>query len=306
MNENLYEMKKEILDTLTPDMSLLERARKLYIEMNKRFSYDPEYLDGSDFDQYLIYDKYASFDQIESNNIICKSWSELYRELLYDAGFGLNDVSIKSAGESIGSHRWIEFNIHTDTGIRTFVADATDGVIHTTDLANCKMGSSTVGFMEIDPKDSGARISRKFIGEVEEYGKLLLELDKKIGYVNGDNYFDELMIEAKNQFGNDTDFNAAIFGSDFSQVSKVILEAEIDSSMDGLDAYIYYNKIKNILDADHEMGISIDRHVKSVNGSKENFVTVYTDEGYLVYSKSTGKHLFDNATEYVSYFSQFS
>ena len=304
MNTNLYEMKNEILDTVTSDMSLIERARKLYIEMNKRFSYDPNYLGGTDLEQSIIYNKYASFDQIDSTNIICKSWSELYRELLIDSGFELNTVSIKSTGEGVGMHRWVEINF----GDRIIVADATESIGGTNDLANCKIGSSTLGFVETMPEYSGVCLTKYDLDSLKEEGKSLLDMDKKIGYVNDDNYFEELIIDAKKQFGNDTDLNNAVFGSDSSsQFLKIMLEADMDSGMDGLDAFIYYKKLRSALfGGNSTYGITTKYNIKTVDGSKEVFATLETSEGYAVYSKSTGKHVFYDIEDYINYIDQFS
>ena len=287
INENTNNMKTEILKLVSPNLNQIEKARKLYLELNKRVSYDINYMNfintKNNDGKSQIYNRDISFDNLDSNYVICKGWSQLYRELLISCGFSPDKVKIMGENK-VGSHKWIE--IELDNG-NIIIADATDSINGELDLAKCKSSFSSNGFFYCNKFFSGARLEKINLsksdksdllriestikdyneGEIdlsdEEYAnlynkykklsnKLDLEnigkdqwkdIDKKLGYF----YYDD-KIKKGNSLFKGSKLYKKLFGSEKfdNMVIDKFIDLEIPSNMEGLDAYVYLKKLSNI------------------------------------------------------------
>lgn len=145
----------------------LEKARLIYIELGKRLSFDPTYQNTDISTMENMYQEKVDYKTFNKKQIICRTWSQLYSQLL-------DSVGIKN--EIIDSgHTWVEFYIND----RRWVADATDGTY--TDLSKIKHGDLTEKF---GPATFNGKKHYNFIMYSEEFIEKLKEIDYKLGYSN--------------------------------------------------------------------------------------------------------------------------
>lgn len=91
--------------------------------------------------------KMTTFDKLNSDNkIVCRGWSELYKEALIESGVSVDDIRIINAG---GQHWWVEAY---DPKYNCFiVADATEATrtngLMNFDLSSVKMECQLKVFM---------------------------------------------------------------------------------------------------------------------------------------------------------------
>lgn len=291
-----HAMKDEINGLINPKWSLLEKARKLYIELNKRVSYDISFFSGNPNLKQSIYNEDITFGEMTSNKLVCKGWSQLFYELLLENGFTSDNVKIMG-GNSVGSHKWIEI----DFGKQIIIADATDPLNHGTDLARCKIGSTTDGFVYTDKSLSGQRLIRIFYDEeynLYKYGRdSLRKLDEKIGYIDK-KYFEESLNSANklfenssfaNKFTNDHAFNDEIINFDESSFK----------GMDGMDAYVYLNILKHNISSLKTSNVEYGMYPS--NGRYNSIAILQNDEGYMIYSEDYGVKKFSDSLEYYDF-----
>lgn len=90
---DLNNLIKKMNDTFPDENSSeLERARFLYIELGKLLKFDINYVSSSDLKSEDIYWKEVDFDNIESNEYICRQISDMYAELLRRADVNAEPV----------------------------------------------------------------------------------------------------------------------------------------------------------------------------------------------------------------------
>lgn len=241
---NTNSMKHSILCGLDSDLSQVSQCRYLYLELNKRLHYSMDWIKGSLSQKHDIYNKTVSFDSLEGNSVICKGWSELYRELLIDAGMDEKKVSILGSTDKFGAHKWVRVDL--DDG-KVLIADATEAINHSIDLANCKAGFPTNGFVIVQKQYGDLRLSNVSFPELQQYNDLLTEIDKELGYVTERGYFAEVLQEFNSVFSNpklaDKLFDSNIYDSKLAK----FLNMSIPKGMDGYESYAYFNKIKRII-----------------------------------------------------------
>ena len=122
----------------------LEIARAVYLHLGKMVSYTSEYTDVTNpnfadkINQEYLNNIYR--------NVICYTWSSLYKELLITAG--INPEYIKIIHQANGSHDYVCLNIN---GLY-YIADATYRYNYDwgIDLINIKIGKPTYGFYRSD------------------------------------------------------------------------------------------------------------------------------------------------------------
>ena len=250
-------IKKEILTSLPTGLSAIEKARYLYIELNKRLNYDLEYQDfyysNNEIDKIKaqeIYNKNLSFDNLVSDRVICKGWSQLYMELLLSAGFNKEDIRLMGK-EKNGDHRWVEIKI----GDEIISADATNPIAGATDLGNSKFGNALYGFILIPKEMSGKGPIKIYESNPSNYKnyceKNFINTDKNIGYSDGNGYYSELLQKAQSLFGNQT------VNNDVDQQFNAIKTMKINKEVDGVELYSYL-KNKMGLNKYTEISVRLD------------------------------------------------
>ena len=299
------EMKNEINSKVNPLMYETEKARTLYMELNKRISYNLEYAVSDAATKSRIYNNEVSFDNLQDSSVVCKGWSELYRELLLENGFSEDQVRLVGNDKpGVRSHVWVEITL-SDGNI--IIADATDNINHSTDLANSKIGLATNGFVYATPDYSGMKLSSAEAASIVQFGRQQWQtIDSNLGYNNGGLYYDELVTKAQNLFG-EKNKGKSISKQSYEERVQTMADFELPSELDGYDSYVYYNTVKRLLfnETDQKnVKINVAANYTGSNYEGITMLSAPLNDGtsvFIVYSKSTGKHVFNNLTEYYNY-----
>ena len=265
-----------------------------------------------------IYNQDVSLDKIKTgDNIICKGWSQLYKEALVAAGFDESKIVIE--GENyIGSHKWISVDLGDGNYI---LADATNAVGGATDLVRAKIGESELGFMLLNPK----KILSDSNGSLSSLSKLPRDYFKKeelrpvydnIIKTNVDNLDNELRKATGEITVNKIEEIAAnfkktglvekIFGEDLTEaVSSTLWNMELPENVNGIEAYSYLSKLINVLSNDNvevknnfRINIYID-----YTGDCLNVIKMQSGSGqvYELFGKKIGKIVTSSKSELEKY-----
>ena len=299
-------LKNNILSSVNSKWNDYKKIRQLYLKLNQALNYDYDYMFGSKDFKETVYNKKVDFEILETPKVICKSWSELYEELLLDIGIPKERISIKSTGEGVGSHRWVEI----DMGKNIIIADAADNIHGTTDLGNCKVGMSTVGFLICDKSYSGKRLSKLDKNIIDYSESQWKKTDKELNYINSD-YHNTLIDKSKNLFANSKLYQK-VFGNDSHQqdAKKVDMLFDIDlkDNMTGVEKYSYLKRIIKNLNFSSESQIEVNtRHEVVKVGNDFVFLTMVmakTDIDnfkYMVVGDGIKKQIFDNYSDYIKF-----
>ncbi len=157
---------KEILNRMPDNLSDLEKARYLYLELCKVVSFSTTFQNTDMSNFAVMYHRKEDVSKLSSTEINCRIWSQLYSQLL-------NSVGIQNRIVDRG-HSHVEFYVEG----KKWVADATYGSY--TDLSRIKNDDDTIGFgysAYQDPKNEQCIISTD-----EKYSGMLRSADDKLGY----------------------------------------------------------------------------------------------------------------------------
>ena len=88
------------------------------------------------------------FGNFTDDAVICKGWSELYRDVLIDLGFDSSKVKVYSIGDS---HWYIGAELSDG---KILVADATERMTGKLDISSSKWGNELVGFRIFEPGEA--------------------------------------------------------------------------------------------------------------------------------------------------------
>lgn len=296
-------LKRIILDSTDSSYNEIQKFRKIYIELNKRTNYDVDFVLGDEETKKAILKKFTTFDNLNGSNVVCKGWSELYAEALVEAGIDPNRVRVVKAQNA--RHWWVEI----DMGDSIIRADATDAFLGSTDLANCKFGDSTNGFLILSKENSGFRISNDTLRNHPEILKksndYFRDVDKSIDYVKDSGYFTESVTKLKKAFSNETSpYDDIIKQGDFLKGNvHRFMDMDIPKNMNGYDAFAYYRKFSNAL-FENGNGNAIPSLKKiNVDGKDYSAVVVEMFDGenkfYLTFDEINGKKIYTH-DEYIS------
>lgn len=158
---NTSNLKKKILSKITPNMTELEKARLIYLELGKCVNYDEQfkyYMKSKlDAEADSIYYQFKQIKDLETNNkIICVHWAQLYSEMLQDAGISGERIFVQrlidpTTGKYVhGSHAGIYVKLNDGSFI---MPDITAPLGKASDLYNVKMGNTTTGFVYFSKED---------------------------------------------------------------------------------------------------------------------------------------------------------
>lgn len=289
-------LKNEILANVDPELNDVGKARAAYIELNKRLHYDADYTKGDKNRKTEIYNKILSFDNFESDRVVCKGWSELYRETLIEVGFSPDDIKIVKAGNGV-SHNWVEVDLHNG---QILIADATDVLNHSTDLANSKMGDKLLGFVVTGAENTNTRLSKLPIEDLKNYSDSWRDFDRSNGLI-GDKYLSELYDESNNKFKNTALYNKIFGESNFNKCVEKYFSIDLPEGLDGYEAYPYYNKLKYTLLNNHSKDVTVSLLYRNINGITEpiTFTSVLVNGEYraMFYSETLGKVFLNSPME---------
>ena len=171
-----------IIEEMPEGLTQIEKARYIYVQLGKYFSYDERYITSqSNEEKKEIFDR--NMEDIVDDKVVCTSLSKIYENLLNRVGIKAKTVLIPE--ERLG-HAFTELEID---GNKYFT-----GLIR--DLMRIKTGFKTKEFM-IDNPDR--------FGEDSEYTALskeeLKRIDDKIGYTYNRHVYGRLYKDVKRRNG---------------------------------------------------------------------------------------------------------
>lgn len=320
---NTTSLKDELLKSIDGLTNPTMIAKKLYNELNKRVNYSVKWMQVSDNENFIkekidIYNQDVSLDKIKTgDNIICKGWSQLYKEALVAAGFDESKIVIEGKNY-LGSHKWISVDLGDGNYI---LADATNAVGGATDLVRAKIGESELGFMLLNPKkilsDSNGSLSSlsKFPRDYFKKEELRPVYDNIIK-TNVDNLDNELRKATGEITVNKIEEIAAnfkkpglvekIFGEDLTEaVSSTLWNMELPENVNGIEAYSYLSKLINVLSNDNvevKNNFSINIYI-DYTGDSLNVIKMQSGSGqvYELFGKKIGKIVTSSKSELEKY-----
>lgn len=308
---NIYEisenngkiLKENILSKIDDNYNDIQKARKIYIELNKNTNYNVDYYLSDDTTKEKILDKVTTFNNLTDSNVICKGWSELYADALISSGIDPNRVNVVKAQK--GTHWWVEIDMD-DYIVR---ADATEAFLGMTDLANCKFGDPTVGFLLLDKNSAGVRINNKILADdpsIIEYSKgYFKEVDKSIEYINDAGYFSEQVKKLQSSFSEfDSPYYDVINQNDIiTEKIKGFTSMEVPTNMNGYDAFAYYRKFSNTLFGQDNVYAKPKLKKVNIDGKTYSAVEIFITDGdnnkyFMTFDEINGKKIY-TADEYI-------
>lgn len=306
-NYEVGRIKTEILESMPSGLDGFSQIRYLYLELNKRINYDADYITGDTSVKSTIYNKEVNFDSLASNKVICKGWSELFRELLISAGFDPNIISVVGPG----IHKWVEI----DCGDAIIRADATQNYNNTNDLSTSKSGSATVGFLYLHRSYSGID-SKSFDQSVyDNNSDWLRSLDNSIGYTNNGSYFNEVLNMAKDSF-----YSPSIVEKIFGVKPEKVYESKVNEfinmcvpvGMDSIDICNYFRQVNKIIFGD-DSNINVSPYTRFFTDGTKSCAIIIKVPGFDANSPKICKIIdsvsgesimsFDNFTQVSNYLS---
>lgn len=131
-------LKKLILSEIEgKDWSELEVARYIYIRLGQLLVFDPLYVVGTSAIKNKLFYQAVDVENLESNKIVCSTWSKIYSELL-------NELGIEAYIAGNKHHEYVIVNIDGNE----FRVDATEGTY--SDLTRIKYGDETAYFRKME------------------------------------------------------------------------------------------------------------------------------------------------------------
>lgn len=172
---NIVELESRILSKINPNMTQLEVLRLLYIELGSKVKYSDDYQIANrtknEEIKEILYGKEMKLDDlVQDNNIICANWTQLYSQLLLDAGFNENQIisvsNVDSTGAPLmGSHSGMFVKLDDGSFL---MADLTAPIGDMTDIYNIKAGNDLTGFVVFTPEQVSEIAS--YYGQTQNIG----------------------------------------------------------------------------------------------------------------------------------------
>ncbi len=172
---NIIELESRILSKIKINMTQLEVLRLLYIELGSKVKYSDNYQianrTNNDEIKENLYGKDMKLDDLlHDNNIICANWTQLYSQLLLDAGFSANQIisvsNVDGTGTPVlGSHSGMFVKLDDGSFL---MADLTAPIGAMTDIYNIKAGNDLTGFILFTPEQ--VREIASYYGQSQNIG----------------------------------------------------------------------------------------------------------------------------------------
>lgn len=289
-------LKNTILSSVDSNYNEIQKIRKIYIELNKHTNYDAGFVLGNENTKNSILNKVTTFDNLTNNNVVCKGWSELYAEALVESGIDPKRVNVVKA--QTRNHWWVEINI----GDKIIRADATEALLGSTDLANCKFGEPTNGFLILNKSESGKLVDNKILSNnpkvLKRSNDYFRDVDKSINYVGDNGYFTENVTKLQNLFKNDlSPYDDVIKNVDVLKNNAMnYMSMDIPKNMNGYDAFVYYRKLSNTLFG-NKNNVAVPSLKKiSIDGKGYSAVEIFINDGkkeyFLTFDEINGKKIY--------------
>ena len=164
---------EDIIKDIPQNLSKMEKARYIYINLCKQVSYNPNYIMTHSLDdKRIIFDEDVQLEKWTKNEVICSTISKLYQQLLDKVGIS-SEVIYMPGGEYLG-HMFVSFEIDG----KNYYADPTH------DILKSKKGFQTKCFgtmpyqSEDDIKKNGDKYAKFNFTEISK--EELKEIDDSI------------------------------------------------------------------------------------------------------------------------------
>ena len=109
---------KGIIRKMPADLTKLEQARYIYLELGKMISYDAQYLIAKTLEEkQSLFDEEVDLDSWNKNTGICSTISKIYAQLLKEVGIEA-EVVHQRTGEYLGHVFNIFTIVHKTTAIK--------------------------------------------------------------------------------------------------------------------------------------------------------------------------------------------
>lgn len=178
--ENKIDLNK-IIEKMPKDLTDIEKARYIYIELCKIFIYDEKYVTGDQEVKHTIFEKEPDVDNIEDNEIVCSSLSRLCIQMLEKVGIKAAGIYMNGRYEG---HMAVVMQIGEGENKKYYHLNPT------TDLMEIKQGFKTMGFCS-KPLDG------EYLTFAEDFSTISEEeiktIDDKLGYTYNGLYMDEVI-----------------------------------------------------------------------------------------------------------------
>ena len=196
-------------------------------------------------------------------------------------------------GNNIGSHKWVRLDLHNGY---VLLADAADVINGTNDIANCKIGSSTNGFLIVPYEQANVRPKDIELTTLIENQLQIKGYDNSIGYTKNGMYFDQAYMTYQQKYSKKI-FSDKVLRNSFFKM-------EFTKEMDGTDAFVFMRRMCKLINPTLDDSIiEPEPHICFRNTENGVEVVAYlaVDNGngktkYLLYSKSLGKIIVKEGT----------
>ena len=266
-----------IIDNMPADLTDIEKAYYIYIELGKILKENPNFVLGN-----LDFKKEHYNDKIDSNySGICKSISELYVSMLKDKRVGLDAESVIAYPGAPFSHVDTILNIDGKHYISNLISD----------LSNIKVSKRINSFC-FDPKNTMYSASQDDYCERldKHYGKIdfikreeLEQMDKKLGYSyfskntqkESDRgiYTNDIINMLQKELSDPTTFKKHVLHNKDVKDNEII-KYKLDFVFDNINKYTHYNNNLDYLENIRYL-LYIAKKVFSPQEQPEKFIQPY-------------------------------
>ncbi len=291
-------MLADVTRTAKGRTDIISKTRSVYYELGKKVHYNVEVIDDNSIMNKML-SKMTTFDTLNPDNkIVCRGWSELYKEALIESGVSVDNIKIINVNDK---HWWVEVY---DPKYNCFiVADATEAArtngLMNFDLSSVKNGMPTKGFYVLSAEKYnlikekngcfGTRVNKlaNDLELVSNNDAYLRKLDISLGYASKQGYKAELVEKANKLFSNNS-LLEKVSKSDPNAIKRnIFLKVPLNENVDGYEAYGYFKKI---FGKEAEISYEYSKKYDTIISIK-----FPNDPNVMVYSKELGRKIMGEA-----------
>ena len=180
-SKSLGNLEQKILSRMPKKLKPIEQAKFIYNSLNEIMEYSTSYYFGNKEEKQNIANQQIDINNVESNQIVCDTWSNMFCELL-----NKNGISAKVIGKN---HKWVVIEFKDGS---KWVADPTQPYNGMIDLTNAKLGIESGGFFQVTKEMAESNVllnpgfhfrnAKSVSNETFKNQDLMKKIDMKIGY----------------------------------------------------------------------------------------------------------------------------
>lgn len=245
-------LRKKIYSRMPDNLNDVEKAKYIYNKLNEEMAYSTEfyYYQKDPQIQSKWRNLHVDLDNVQSREIICTNWSEMYCELLQEQG-----ISAKVMGNG---HKWCVFELNDGS---KWLADATQPYNGSYDLVNAKTGVRSGGFIPITEEmfnDNTLAEGVQNMTKLSLYARTFdsSSIDNNLGY----NYesIEELFAGAKTTYDSILKINEnATDGQLLAQKLEQVMFSQMEN-LDYMEGTSYFMRMKNTLSSVDKSNIKVN------------------------------------------------